>query len=346
MDNKRKIVIQIIQNIVFWTISFGITLNLFSRGDEIRRIDWIYTFLFHIPFFTVVTQNIYLAIPNFLKKYNIWIYLLAVSIAGFGVVLGVYYLSFGPIANFFFPEYYFVGVYSPLELFGIMLIYVTASTMIELSKSWFNRKETELEIAHLEEEKIRSELKTLRAQINPHFLFNSLNMVYGEALRKTDKAPEMILKLSDILRYVVDNMHKNEVPVIKDLEYIEKFIDMQKERLSNPNRVFYSKSGNFDGLIISPLLLITYIENAFKHGSVSGTNERITIALTAFDKKLKLKIENAINDIEVIDKSSSSGMGLINTKRRLDFLYAGKHSLKICKKDTSYKMELTIDLHD
>ncbi|MEP0006571.1 MAG: histidine kinase [Balneola sp.] len=344
MSFKRKVLNQIVQNLVFWTISYTITLNLFSRGDEIRKIDWIYTFLFHIPFVTVVTLNIYQVIPNILNKHNIWLYLFLIAFAGFGVVQGAYHLSYGPIADFLFPEYYFVGVYNPLELFGIMAIYVTTSTLIELSKSWFNRKEKEVEIAQLEEEKTKSELKALQAQINPHFLFNSLNTIYGEALKKTDKAPEMILKLSDILRYVVENMNKNEVQLDQEIEYIGKFIDLQKERLSNPNRVIFVVNGNIEDLKIQPLLLITFIENAFKYGSVSGLNERIKISLVVEDKILEMIVENALNEIEVIGKSDSSGTGLANTQKRLEFSYPGKHNLDIKKDDSIFKAVLKIDL--
>ena len=344
MSFKRKVLNQIVQNLVFWTISFAITLNLFSRGDEIRKIDWIYTFLFHSPFVTVVTLNIYQVIPNILKKHNIWLYLFLIAFAGFGVVQGAYQLSYGPIADLLFPEYYFVGVYNPLELFGIMAIYVTTSTLIELSKSWFNRKEKEVEIAQLEEEKTKSELKALQAQINPHFLFNSLNTIYGEALKKTDKAPEMILKLSDILRYVVENMNKNEVQLDQEIEYIRKFIDLQKERLSNPNRVIFVVNGNVEDLKIQPLLLITFIENAFKYGSVSGLNERIKISLAVEDKILEMIVENALNEIEVIGKSESSGTGLANTQKRLEFSYPGKHNLDIKKDDSTFKAALKIDL--
>jgi two-component system LytT family sensor kinase len=344
MSFKRKVLNQIVQNLVFWTISFVITLNLFSRGDEIRKIDWIYTFLFHIPFVVVVSLNMYQTIPNILKKYNIWYYLFLMTFAGFGIVQSVYSLSYGPIAEFLFPEYYFVGVYNPLELFGIMVIYVTTSTLIELSKSWFNRKEKEVEIAQLEEEKTKSELKALQAQINPHFLFNSLNTIYGEALKKTDKAPEMILKLSDILRYVVENMNKNEVQLDQEIEYIGKFIDLQKERLSNPNRVIFVVNGNVEDLKIQPLLLITFIENAFKYGSVSGLNERIKISLAVEDKTLEMIVENALNEIEVIGKSESSGTGLANTQKRLEFSYPGKHNLDIKKDDCIFKAVLKIDL--
>ncbi len=344
MSSEKKLAKNITWSLLFWAISFSVTLNLFSRGNEITTLDWIYTFLFHIPFVAVVFLNIYQAIPNFLERFNVLVYIIAVSIAGFGVVQGLYYLSYGPIAKFLFPDYYFVVVYSPLELFGIMAIYITSSTLVELSKSWFNRKETELEIAQLEEEKTKSELRALQAQINPHFLFNSLNMIYGESMQKTEKAPEMILKLSDILRYVVDNMDKPEVLVRDEIEYIRKFIELQKERLSNPDRVIFKTDGDFKALTISPLLLITFVENAFKHGSVSGLNERIKISISEEQKSLKLRVENPVNDIEILDKPSSTGKGLSNTKQRLEMIYPNRYNLDINKEGSIFTSELEINL--
>ena len=342
MKLKKNIISLIAQNLIFWAISFGITLNLFSRGDEIQLIDWIYTFLFHIPLVIGVVCH-QLSLKYYLERKMIVAYTLSFFLSVI-FVIQIYPHTFDLLAPILFPTYYFVAIYTWLEMMGIGLIYISLSLLLYLSKSWFQRKDTEIKLTKLEEEKIRSELKVLRAQINPHFLFNSLNMIYGEALRKTDKAPEMILKLSDILRYVVDNMNKNEVRVEQEIVYIEKFIDLQKERLSNPNRVLFSKSGSFEGLMISPLLLITYIENAFKHGSVSGINERIKITIAAQNEELKLAVENSISNIEVIDKSSSSGMGLANTKKRLNFIYEDKYSLVINEDDESYKTELKIDL--
>jgi sensor histidine kinase YesM len=323
-------------------VSFAITLNLFSTGDEIRRTDWIYTFLFHIPLVIGVVFNQF-SLKYFLEKKLTLAYILSFFLSIIFVVQ-IYPITFDLLAQALFPSYYFVAIYSWYEILGIGLIYITLSLLLYLSKSWFEKKETEIRVTKLEEEKTKSELKALRAQINPHFLFNSLNMIYGEALRKTDKAPAMILKLSDILRYVVDNMNHNSVTLNQEIEYIEKFIDLQKERLSNPERVIFSKKGDFDGLNISPLLLITFIENAFKHGSVSGVNERIAVNIVANDKRITLLVQNATNNIEVIDASSSSGMGLVNTKRRLEFIYADKYSLEINQKEEFYKIELIIDL--
>ena len=113
-----------------------------------------------------------------------------VLVAGFGITFFLYELTFNTFSGLLFPDYYFVAVYSPLEILGIMTTYIFISTLIELSKSWFDRKETEVRVAQLEEDKTKTELKALRAQINPHFLFNNLNTIYGEALKKSDKAPK------------------------------------------------------------------------------------------------------------------------------------------------------------
>ncbi len=343
MNFKRNYVIMIIQNIIFWMISFGITLRLFQQTGEIRAIDLIYTVLFHIPFFVIVNINVFHLVPNILKKINIWLYLAMSLIAGFGVTQGLYQLSYGPIASFLFPDYYMVAVYNPLEILGIMIIYLSASTLIELSKSWFNRKETELKVSQLEEERIKNELRALRAQINPHFLFNSLNTIYGEAIKKSDKTPGMILELSSILRYVVDNMDEEKVSLEGEIEYLKKFIQLQKSRLSNPDRVLFSVSGDFSGIMISPLLLINFVENCFKHGSVNEIKDRIFIDLSLSDNSLVLETRNPISNSEII-KSDSTGTGLENAKNRMKLLYPDAHSLKIEETSDEYHLKLTLEV--
>lgn len=343
MSFKKKIISEIVQNIVFWSISFGLTLKLFSPVDEIRLIDVIYTFLFHIPFIAIVTINIYHLVPNILKKVNFWVYLAVVHIAGFGLTLFLYRLSFGVITNFLFPDYYFVALYSPLEILGFMLIYVSISTLIELSKAWFGRKETELKLTQLQEDKTRTELKALRAQINPHFLFNNLNTIYGEALKKSEKAPTMILKLSSILRYIVENMDKDEVLLEAEVEYLTMYIDLQKERLTNPFRVSFKTSGDFSTAKVSPLLLVNFVENCFKHGTTSDVNDRISISLTFEDGRLTFSTSNSISKSENIEKTKS-GTGIKNAKKRLAFLYPNKHSINISQNEENYNLELKLDL--
>ncbi len=343
MRFNKTLARNIVQNIIFWTISFFITLRLFSQTDDIRTIDIIYTFLFHIPFIVIVCLNIYHLIPNILSKYGFWIYLVLILIPGFGLTYFLYSFSFGYFASLIFPDYYFVALYSMLEILGIMSVYVLFSTLIELSKTWFNRKETELKFSKLEEENTKSELKALRAQINPHFLFNNLNTIYGEALKKSEKAPHMILKLSDILRYIVENMNKEEVALIDEVEYLEKYIELQKERLSNPNRVLFKTEGDFSNIKLPPLLLVNFIENCFKYGSTSELQDRILITLKYFDSVLTLTTSNSISTSMPLEKTSS-GTGISNAEKRLSLLFPEKHNLSIKEANSRFELELKLDI--
>lgn len=343
MISKKNLIINIAQNVVFWAISFFITLRLFMQTAEIRTIDLIYIFLFHIPFIVIVSLNSYHLVPNILKKRNIWLYLGIVFIAGFGLTYFLYELSFGVLSRFLFPNYYLVGLYSMSEILGIMTIYVSASTMIELSKSWFDKKDTDLKFAQLQEEKTNTELRALRAQINPHFLFNNLNTIYGEALKKTDKAPTMILKLSSILRYIVENMEKDFVALEAEVEYLKMYIDLQKERLSNPNRVIFNVHGNFEEVTLPPLLLINFVENCFKYGSTTEIDDRIHINLNYSDGTLIFSTSNNTSNGLTLERTSS-GTGLSNAQKRLTLLYPEKHQLIFNETKEHFQLQLNIQL--
>lgn len=338
---------RITQSLIYWVISFAICLQIFSRADEILIIDYIYVFLFHIPFFVVVTLNTFSAIPYFLKRYGIWVYLIMI-IPFYGLTVGLYQLAFGSIAEFLFPSFYFVAIHSPLELFGIMMIYLVSSSLIEFSKSWFKEKEAQLEIAKLEDELSKNELRLLKAQINPHFLFNTLNSIYGEALQKSDKAPKMILTLSEMLRYVVDNIENEQVPLEDELSYITNYVELQKSRLSHPNRVNFSCKGDASNYTIVPLLLINFVENCFKHGTVSGLQDFIDIELTVQDRVLRLNTKNSVNTTEITEPQSDLAeiqkVGFHNTVRRLEAYYQDNYELNFEAKSLTYELTLTVQL--
>lgn len=343
MNFKKKLVMNIVQNLVFWTISFMITLRAFAQTEELGIIDFIYSFLFHIPFVTVVSINIYHLIPNILTKYGIWVYMLMVVVAAFGIAQSLYTIAYTWISDLLFPNYFMVGSFNPFEIFGIMVVYLSISSMIEFSKSWFGRKETELQLAQLQEEKTFSELKALRAQINPHFLFNNLNTIYGEALKKSEKAPSMILKLSGILRYIVENMDKDIVPLSAEIEYLKEFINLQKERISNPERVTFSVHGKFENLTVAPLLLVNFVENAFKHGSTTEENDQISFNLSVMNTTLTFRSVNTKSNSRNLE-ATSSGTGIQNVKKRLNLLYADRHNLEIKEDNHLYDVTLNLEM--
>src|SRR5436190_1090113 len=184
----------------------------------------------------------------------------------------------------------------------------------------------------------QSELSFLRSQVNPHFLFNSLNNVYSLVYDKSEHALPAIAGFSDILRYMLYTKEE-KVPLVKEIDYIKKYIDLQKLRYDEPHHIELQLNGNMEKETILPLLLIPFIENAFKHGNL---NSELIISIENNDKKFLFHCRN--KKIEG-QKDASSGIGLDNVRRRLVLLYPGKHLLIIQNKDDYFDVHLTI-LHE
>lgn len=331
-------------NIVLWVVSYFGLLLVFSKSESIRYLDYIYTLLFHLPLLLGVVWNQY-SMHKWLDEQKLKIYVVSFFVALLLIIVS-YPLVFDVIAPFIFPDLYFVTVYEWFEILGIGLVYIGLSLLLHLSKNWTKLKEKEAELAKIQEEKTKSELKALRAQINPHFLFNSLNAIYGESIKKSDKAPEMVLMLSDILRYVVENMNKQQISVKEELAYIEKYIALQKLRLNNPEKVNLSVKGNLKDLFISPLLLINFVENTFKHGDVANLKHPAIFNFEFSNNELFFTAKNAKKCPNKLNKEidSNSGMGLINTKTRLEHSYPSKHTLTIDENDESFQVKLKMEL--
>ncbi len=332
---------RIVQIILFWTISFLVLLRIFTRTDEIREIDVIYTSLFHIPLLIAVFIHSQ-SLSRFLNQARYVLYGTGV-LSSIALSVGTYYLVFNFLSDLLFSDYYFIAVYEWYEIAGITFIYIIVTLLLHLARGWFRQQETILQLSHAQEEKVKAELQALRSQVNPHFLFNSLNMIYGEALKKTDKAPSLILGLSEILRYVVDNSDKELVSLSDELEYIKKFVTLQQERLNYPENVELVINGDPKSLRITPLLLITFIENCFKHGSISEKSERVTISIFVEGDVLTINTENVINS-ETPQLEPGNSTGLINAKRRLSLVYPDKHTLEYHRRDNQFFLTLTMTL--
>ena len=193
----------------------------------------------------------------------------------------------------------------------------------------------------LENANLNAEVNSLRSQINPHFLFNTLNSIYSQAHNKSDNTEYSILKLSDLFRYVLYDSSGNKVDLAKDIQYISNYIDLQKIRLSSKVTIRYIVNGQLNGYQIAPLLLITFIENAFKHG-ISYTNaSSVNIEINVFEETLTMIVTNP-----VVERNSfvPGGLGLKNVNRRLDLLYPGKHQLDIQQADGRHIVKLKLDL--
>lgn len=192
-----------------------------------------------------------------------------------------------------------------------------------------------------EADRANAELSFLKAQINPHFLYNTLNNIYTLCITGNEHAAESIMKLSNIMRYVTDEAEANFVPLHDELDCIENFIDLQKLRLGKKVTLNYQVTGDSSGHLISPLILMTFIENVFKYGLSNHTETQIEISISIEPDRIIFYAQNKI--FKNKRKQERSGLGIKNTRRRLDHLYAGKHSLIIDDQNELFTVKLILN---
>ena len=199
-------------------------------------------------------------------------------------------------------------------------------------------------IENLKEEKMRTELSYLKAQINPHFLFNTLNSLYALTLEKSDEAPNAVLKLAGLMRYVVTDSAQEVVGLQKELNYLNDYIALQKLRINDNVSFLYHVEGQPNGEIITPLILIPFIENAFKYGINPEKQCEINIEIILKKSFLELKVRNKIVVQSTADDALKSEKGIASCIKRLDFIYPNKYSLDLNNDDTTYTVLLKIQL--
>ncbi len=194
-----------------------------------------------------------------------------------------------------------------------------------------------------QKEKMSAELSYLRAQINPHFLFNTLNSIYSMALSKSDNTPTAVVKLSAMMRYAITEAHRDFVPLEKEIDYIADFIALQEFRLGHTVKLSHRVSGDPVGKKIAPLILISIVENAFKYGVNPEENSSIMVDLTVHEFFLVFLVRN--NKVRTnVDANEKSGIGIENTRSRLNLLYPGKHKFEITENPVDYSVLLTLQL--
>jgi LytS/YehU family sensor histidine kinase len=198
-------------------------------------------------------------------------------------------------------------------------------------------------IEKLKQEKLAAELSSLKSQINPHFLFNSLNSIYSLSIIKDPKASEAIINLSGLMRYVIKEANEHKIALKKELEYLTNYIELQKARLGNTAYINFETTGNTEGKEIAPLILITFIENAFKYGinpDIDGCS--VDIKINIINSTLTLKVFN--NKVAIRNTVESTGIGIANTAERLKILYPNKHVTTIDDNKDSFFVTLSLEL--
>ncbi|GAB3197660.1 sensor histidine kinase YesM [Pontibacter aydingkolensis] len=228
---------------------------------------------------------------------------------------------------------------------GVNINYVVAITAaIALLKNWYRHQKA---AQNLTQDKLEAELKVLKAQIHPHFLFNTLNSLYSLTLKKSDNAPEVVLKLSSLMDYMLYDANAAKVPLEKELAYIKNYLALEQMRYGTRVDVQFTESGSIAGKQIAPMLLLPFVENAFKHGVTTETeNAWVRIDVKVTDNELVLLVENCKCSVKASSstRDMASGIGLKNLQRRLELLYDGKFELEIEDEPDSYSARLEVIL--
>lgn len=192
-----------------------------------------------------------------------------------------------------------------------------------------------------EKARLNAELSYLKAQINPHFLFNSLNSIYALAIEKSDDTADAVVRLSGLMRYVISEASQDFVPLSKEIEYISNYISLQETRISAQTKFSFSVSGDVNGKQIAPMLMIPFIENAFKYGINPDEDCDVRIEIVINEKELHLLVQNRKVAV-YISEDAIGGMGIENARRRLQAVYPGRYILDLSDKNELYSVNLKI----
>lgn len=186
------------------------------------------------------------------------------------------------------------------------------------------------------------ELALLKSQVNPHFLFNTLNNIYSLVYQKSEEAPEAVMKFSSIMRYVLYDATAEKVPLEKEIEYLKSYVELQKLRIRQQDFVVLNIGGETTGVTIPPVLLIPVVENAFKHGS-KNHSPGIIIYLNSGNQQIRFEVTNYVRKNQPVNEKEFSGTGLNNIRRRLDLTHPGKYSLQVTEDDEQFKVTLLLE---
>ncbi len=345
----NKLVLKVFKKVslhlFFWLIVWFFFSSFFSVGSKNENfIFWFSTILSTI---SIVSSYVfvYYLIPEFLITQKHKTFILYTFYTCVFIVCAVLMTVVFGFVFFYNLEYQQMPALTKslaVILVCVILIVVLASGLKILKhsyKSLDEKKTLENKFLQTKLELKEQELKFLKMQIHPHFLFNSLNTIYGFAIAKADEAPEMILKLSNLLDYILYQVDKPKVLLIEEVNHLEDYISLEKMRFHDTLNVNFIKEKLNDSLQIPPMLLIPFVENSFKHGVIIDGILKVDIQLKVDANYLFFEIENSSKEKEDIN----GGIGLENIKKRLEMLYPKKHQLEIIDKKDVFKVSLKIE---
>lgn len=333
MKNKALLYLHIFYWLIYMIGSILIPYYVFQIGHPILDVT------FFITSFACFYINYFLVAPAFFDINKLY-----KTIVGFFLSVLFFVVIRFCIEEWFLPHFWGFRNYAEETSFGFYFfdnIYFSSNTIFLSTVFWLFKRfsDSEREKSLLLSEKKSAQLQALKTQINPHFIFNSLNNIYSLVYQKSDKALPALEELSQLLRYSTKDLEKDYISLDKEIGYIDSLIALEKLRIKNPELLIVEKNINHPNLHISPMLLVPFVENAFKHGDFGGKG--FTLKMNDTDYILGFYLHNFKNEKV---KDAVSGIGIDNVKKRLEILYPKNHELNIIESETEFTVDLKIKL--
>jgi len=336
----------ILFHLLFWIAVWFFFVYFFSyNSNDTEYVTWFSSFLLPVTMLTSYFV-VYFLVPKYLLSKK---YLLFVLYGFYTLVISTYLIVITIFGSFIFLSNFKITDMPPMSqnyIFILILVYLIVGIISFMSllshnfKTLSKNKELENKILETQLQLKDQELQYLKKQIHPHFLFNTLNTIYGFALKQSKNTPDIILKLSNLLDYILYQVNKPKVSLKEEILHVKEYIDLEKIRFQDTLKVLFTFNEISSEIQIAPMLLIPFIENAFKHGSLINGFLQVEIEIALAENQMKFSIRNSFINSNTDDPNS--GIGLENIKKRLELHYSNNHHLEIENKDNWFYVNLTI----
>jgi len=336
---------KVLRHVLFWVAWVVLNTCMWGSFDDNYKRQFITEFYELPEKMIVVYLNLYLLMPRWLlrKKYYRYGASLFLMLSVMALIMRAIYIKFLAVQYYHDNNLSLFNSYRILKyIFFNLNIVLFITSGIRLFAYWDQQQQRNHELV---QETLKGELYYLKGQLHPHFLFNTLNNIYSLCLKKSDIAPTLVLKLSSLMSYMLYDSQKDSISLLKDIDYMKSYIELEKIRYGERLTFSFNQSGDLEGRQIAPLLMLPFVENAFKHGlSDDVNNVWVTIDLKVKQDVFYMKIRNSISKPPSFEPQLPNGIGLQNIKRRLALLYPDRHSLEITADIEYFEADLKINL--
>jgi sensor histidine kinase YesM len=342
MNVTQNKIIRIAVHALFWSFAWLFFFFYYKRYSEVNSYTLVASLInLAVAIGTVYTFN-YFLIPKILLRNKLKKF---IAIAFVAIVMFFYIqlllTLFLVVKLLYAQQKLFPEMIDVIMLFFSMFFVVFVAIAIKFYKRWSEKDYREQTI---QKEKVEAELQMLKTQINPHFLFNTLNSIYVLAMKKSDQTANIVMKLSDILDYILYRIDTPKIAIANEIQIIENYIEIERIRFTDRVNLTFTSNFTSKDIQIPPMLIIPFVENAFKHGVAKSMEKSwIKIAIEEADHMLDIVVSNSISQNMI--KGKSGGIGLANVKKRLDLLFNNSYKLDISEKNNRYDVFLSIPIN-